>query len=317
MHVLFTTTSDFDVLVDDSLTGQDWLRAALIVVGAVVASMIANRLTRHALARWIGPGFASLITARLIGYLVFLLGLFYALNSLGIRVGPLLGALGLGGLVLALALQKVVENFVAAIILQTRRPFTVGDTVRIGDELGIVTDIDSRTTVLRGLDGTVIRIPNVTVVADTITNLTRHPSRRSSLVVGVTYDTNLAEATESLHTAVSLVESILADPPPSILLTAFSSSSIDFTILYWHASDVPSELAARHELVMAVHHTFSSNGITIAFPQVVVWTGSEGTGEPIYPGPLQPPRAERVGPSTGEPADGRRPGSWRRSRRGP
>ena len=70
------------------------------------------------------------------GYLLFLIGLFYALTSLGVQVGPLTGAIGLGGLVLALALQKLVENFFSGLILQARRPFRVGDTVLLGDHLG-------------------------------------------------------------------------------------------------------------------------------------------------------------------------------------
>ena len=123
---------------------------------------------------------------------MFLIGLSYALTVLGVRVGPLLGALGLGGLVLALALQGVVGNFVSSVILQTRRPYTVGDTVLLDGHVGVVEDIDSRTTQVRGLDGTHIRIPNVNVAGATIVNLTRNPVRRSSLAVGVAYETDLA-----------------------------------------------------------------------------------------------------------------------------
>ncbi|MCB0996144.1 MAG: mechanosensitive ion channel family protein [Acidimicrobiales bacterium] len=285
---LATAAQAADTLIDDSLTGKDWLQAGLIVVAAIVAAVVTHRVSRRTLSRWIGTGFAALTTARLVSYLVFLLGVFYALNSLGVRVGPLLGALGLGGLVLALALQKVVENFVAGIILQTRRPFTVDDTVRIGDHLGVVSDIDSRTTVLRGLDGTIMRIPNGTVVADAIVNLTRNPTRRSSLTVGVAYDTNLTTATEAIREAAALVEHVLADPAPSVLLTSFESSSIEFTVYYWHASDVPSELAARHELIASIHHVLTAAGIVIAFPQMVVWPAPEPAAESIYPDPPMP-----------------------------
>jgi small-conductance mechanosensitive channel len=228
---------------------------------------------------------AAIITARFIGYLLVLVGLIYALNTLGVRVGPLLGALGLGGLVLALALQKVVENFVGALILQTRRPFTVGETVMLDDQTGIVTDIDSRTTVLRGLDGTMIRIPNGSVLASTIINLTRSPARRSQLQVGVAYDTNLDRATETLNAAVTRVRRVLKDPPPLVVLHEFGTSSIDFTIYYWHASDVPSELATTHDLMLAIHHAFADNDITIAFPQVVVWPGHEADANPYDAAP--------------------------------
>ena len=215
------------------------------------------------------------MTSRLSAYAVFLLGIFYSLTSLGVRVVPLLSALGIGGIVLALAMQRVVENFVASVILQTRRPFTVGDTVELDGRIGVVEDIDSRTTQIRGLDGIHIRIPNVNVVTSAIVNLTRAPSRRSTLTVGVAYPTNLIRATEALTQALERVPRVLTEPPPTVHLDGFGDSSIDFTILYWHASDVPSELAARHDLVIAVHQALARANIEIPFPQLVVWSGTE------------------------------------------
>ena len=80
-----------------------------------------------------------------------------------------------GGLVLALALQGVAENFFGALILQSRRPFTIGDTVELGEHIGVVKDIDSRTVVLRTLAGTWIRVPNSKVLEDPIVTLTAEP----------------------------------------------------------------------------------------------------------------------------------------------
>jgi small conductance mechanosensitive channel len=185
--------ADFEGLVDDSLGSADWIRAGAIVLGSIVVAVIANRVARKVGERTIGPGFASLLIARTIGYVIVLVGIIYALGGLGVRIGPLLGALGLGGLVLALALQGVVENFFGALILQSRRPFTVGDTVELGEHVG-VKDIDSRTVVLRGLDGTWIRIPNSKVLKDPIVTMTTEHLRRSRLTVGVAYDTDLERA---------------------------------------------------------------------------------------------------------------------------
>lgn len=279
-------TDDGDQILDDPLTSVDWVQASLIIVGSIVLAVIISKILRKAIAHGIGPGFAAIILARLTSYVVFLIGLSYALTTLGVRVGPLLGALGLGGLVLALALQKLVENFVASIILQARRPFTMGDAVILDEYTGIVSDIDSRTTLLRGLDGSHVRIPNSTVVSSTIVNLTREPVRRSSMLVGVAYDSNLEAATDALRAAIDRVPRVLRKPPPSINLTSFSSSSIDFNILYWHRSDIPSELAARHDLMIAVHHALIDDNITIAFPQVVVWDGGDSVSDPY----AHPPR---------------------------
>ena len=270
---------DFGELVDDSLTGADWIRAGIVVVASIVLAVVLNRIARSIGERTIGPGFASLLIARTIGYVVVLVGIIYALGGLGVRIGPLLGALGIGGLVLALALQGVVENFFGALILQSRRPFTIGDTVELGDHVGVVKDIDARTVVMRGLDGTWIRIPNSKVLGDPIVTMTAEPIRRSRVTVGVAYDTDLARATEVIVSALDRVARICDDPPPLVVLRSFGDSSIDFDVDVWHASDVPAERAARHDVILAIHQAFAAEGITIAFPQVVVWPG-ETEGEP-------------------------------------
>lgn len=289
-----TTVED---LLDRGLSGGDWVTAGGILLGSIAIAILANRIARALVARSVGAGFGAIITARIIGYLIFLIGLVYALNRLGVRVGPLLGALGLSGLVLALALQKVVENFVGALIIQTRRPFTVGDTVELDDHVGVVTDVDARTVVLRGLDGSMIRIPNLEVLSGSIVNMTRESARRSELSVGVAYDSNLEDATRVLSEAVGRVPRIRTNPRPQVLLRRFGDSSIDFTIFYWHTSDVPSELATTHDLMLAVHHGLADAGITIAFPQMVIWPGHDAADNPydsdpseVYTGqPAEPP----------------------------
>ncbi len=273
-----------EVLVDGSLTSGDWLRAGAILLATILVSIIVSRLLRRVISHGLGTGFASIMLARLASYVAFLVGLFYALTTLGVRVGPLVGALGLGGLVLALALQRVVENFVSSIILQARRPFTIGDTVQLDGWTGVVADIDSRTTLLRALDGSHVRLPNSTVTSTTIVNLTREPRRRSSLEVGVAYETDLVRARETLTEAIARVPRVRTDPVPSVNLVDFGDSSIGFSILYWHDSDVPSELAARTDLMIAVHQALTAAEITIAFPQMVVWSGIEQN--PAY---VEPP----------------------------
>lgn len=265
-----------DLLADDTLTGSDWIRASSILAGSIVIAVVVSRVLRRVIAHGIGSGFASIVMARLASYIVFLVGLFYALTALGVRVGPLIGALGLGGLVIALAMQRFVENFVSSIILQARRPFTIGDTVELDGHTGVVVDIDSRVTILQALDGTQVRVPNASVVSSTIVNLTREPIRRSTVEVGVAYDSDLQRAHEVLVGALSRVPRVLAEPPPVVNVTGFDDSSIGFSIFFWHRSDVPSELAARTDVSIAVHQALDDAGITIAFPQVVVWTGTSG-----------------------------------------
>ena len=302
--------SDSEALLDDPLTHADWIKAGIVLVCTLVLAAVVSRILRRVVARGIGHGFASILTSRFSAYAVFIIGLSYALTVLGVRVGPLLGALGLGGLVLALALQGVVGNFVSSVILQTRRPYTVGDTVELDGHVGVVEDIDSRTTQIRGLDGTHIRIPNANVAGATIVNLTREPVRRSSLLVGVAYDTDLQQSTEAIYAALERVPRVLSEPAPAVNLEGFGDSSIGFNVLYWHASDVPTELAARHDLVLAIHREFAACSITIAFPQVVVWSGQQGPDR-LYGGEVVDVRAPYPGLDQPESEQERRGPQWR------
>lgn len=276
--------ADIDVLDTSSITTSDWILAGAVLVATLAIAVVVSRLVRRGITHAVGDGLLAGLVARVAAYITVALGATYALTVLGVRVMPLLGALGLGGLVLALALQKVVENFIGALIIQSRRPFTVGDTVDLEGIIGVVVDVDGRETVLSGLDGTEYRIPNGTVIATEIHNLTRNPARRSELIVGVAYDTDLEAAHAAILAGLSKVRRVLDDPPPLVVLHQFGSSSIEFSAYIWHASDVMSEIAARHDAIVAVHREFADNDIVIAFPQVVVWSGQARDAGP-YPGP--------------------------------
>lgn len=270
-----------EVLADPSVSGSDWLTALGILIATIILAFAVSKLLRRIIGRGIGHGFASIIVARFASYITFLLGLFYAMATLGVQVGPLLGALGIGGIVFALALQGVAENFVSSVILQARRPFTIGDSVEIDGHVGVVLDIDARTTLIRAVDGTLVRMPNSNVAATTTINLTREPVRRSTMKVGVAYDTDLQQARTILLDALDRVPRVLSEPAPAVHITGFDDSSIGFEILYWHASDVPSAFAARTDLAIAVHEALDAEGVEIAFPQMVLWSG-ENDASPVY-----------------------------------
>ncbi|MYE09440.1 MAG: mechanosensitive ion channel, partial [Acidimicrobiaceae bacterium] len=145
-------------------------------------------------------------------------------------------------------------------------------------------------------------------------NLTRETVRRSSLAVGVAYDTDLQQATDAIYEALDRAPRVLPEPEPAVNLDGFGDSSIGFNVLYWHASDVPSELATRHDLVLAIHQAFAASSITIAFPQVTVWSG-QPRPDRLYGGSVGDVRVEYPGLDTTEAGQGRRAGAWRRGGR--
>jgi small conductance mechanosensitive channel len=96
---------------------------------------------------------AAVALGRFVGFVFAAVGLVYGLSVLGVRLAPLVGALSVGGLALALAGQTILANFLGSIILQLRRPFRRGDQVSTNGCEGTVEDVNFRTVVLRTFDG--------------------------------------------------------------------------------------------------------------------------------------------------------------------
>ena len=119
-------------LLTEGVTAGDAVRAAAVFVVAVVVAVV----VRRTLVRYVdqqGSRHMGRLLGRFLSVVVVVLGAVYALDLLGVRIGPLLGALGVGGIALAFAAQDILQNLVAGVLLQVRRPFRVGDQIVSGD----------------------------------------------------------------------------------------------------------------------------------------------------------------------------------------
>lgn len=262
------------------LDAADWITAGVVLVVGVVGSAVAARLVGRVLVRRGIEGFAGDLVGRLLGYLVLALGLFYALSVLGVRVGPLLGALGIAGVALAFALKDILENFLAGVLLQVRRPFDRGDQIVTGDHEGTVIEVNARSVVIEQPSGERVVVPSSSLINDPIVNLTAHPLRRTTLEVGVAYGTDLERARQVIGDAVAGVEGASGGPAPEVLVVAFGESSIDLAVRYWHGSTIASMWTVRDEVARAVKAALDREGIDIPFPQRVLRWAADGGGRP-------------------------------------
>ncbi|MDX1469820.1 MAG: mechanosensitive ion channel family protein, partial [Acidimicrobiia bacterium] len=212
--------------------------------------------------------------SRLIGRLVFglvvAIGLVYALNQVGVAIGPLLGLLGLLGLALALALQEVLSNFIAGVMLSLQRPFRVGDEIKTAGYEGRVEDVSLRTTTMRTFDGVQVHVPNATVWEEPIENFTTLGLRRTTLPVGVGYETDLDATKALLVETVRSVEGVEADPAPQAFVHEFGDSSINYAVHYWHQPQRASEWSVRDEVARKIKKALDKADVEIPFPQLVL-----------------------------------------------
>src|SRR5262249_9590426 len=130
-------------VVASNLTIGDWVAAGLILLVAILAGRVAKAGLFRAVHRGEEDAAAALVVvSRILSSVAVVVGLLYALGVLGVRLGPLVGALGIGGLAIAFAAQSVLANFLASVILQTRRPFKRGDQIETNDCSGTVEDVN-------------------------------------------------------------------------------------------------------------------------------------------------------------------------------
>ncbi len=264
-----TTTSSSDTpIVPSGINAADWIQAGVLVAIGLVLAVIVSRLIVKVVAAGHRSrrGVAHLL-GRLAGMLVFAAGVVYALNTLGVRIGPLLGALGIVGIALAFALQDILENLVAGIILQARNPFRYGDQLETGDWEGTVEDVNFRAVVLHTFEGTRVVLPSSTVLKDPIHNLTAFEKRRTSVSVGVAYGADLDEAGEIIARATTAAEHVEPDPEPEVFVEELGESSVNFSVRFWHRPEVATKWRARHAVLTGVYRALGEAGIEIPFPQ--------------------------------------------------
>ncbi len=247
-------------------------RVPLFVLGALVllVMLLATRLTIKGVERGMRRARIDHTVERLISNLLRVslvtAAILLALTVAGISVGALLAGVGLAGLALAFALQNILENFVAGLLILIRRPFRRGDQITSNEFSGVVMDIDLRVTRLRVFDGEEVMIPNATVFTEPITNLTRLGSRRTQVIVGIDYrdDHNAVQAL--LLDAVADVPGVLEAPGPEVLLFEFAESSVDVEVSYWTAPDIRTVRHVRHRVLAACKTAIEDAGMTIPWP---------------------------------------------------
>jgi small conductance mechanosensitive channel len=240
--------------------------ALLVLVVALVLSRLTVRGVERGMRRGKVDGTAQRLVSMLLNVSLVIASILLAMSVAGISVGAALAGLGLAGLALAFALQSILENFVAGLLILIRKPFRHGDQIISGEFEGTVEDIDLRVTRLVDYDGELVLIPNATVFTETLINLTRRGRRRTRVTVGIDYRDDHDAAGEILRTAVIATEGVLSDPPPNAWVVELGESSVDFEVNYWTAPDIRSVRTTQDRVLRACKTAVESAGMTIPWP---------------------------------------------------
>jgi len=299
-----------EVALDTSVASARWhgrvttvlVVAAVISVTMVLASVAAEAIAHLSERSALGVGVTGLAqtTSRAT---VFAVGLLVLLAALGVQIAPLLTALGVGGLAVALALQDTLANLFSGIHLLADRPIRVGDYIKLPDAgEGFVIDIGWRSTRMRTLGNAVLIAPNQTVAKATITNYSL-PDDKLSLGLRVSVDNSVdpdrvqAILLDEARRAVGQVPGLLEEPAPSVSLSpGFGESSLDWSVGYAVATYV-DQFQVQHELRRRIVQRFHAEGLPLAVPVRSVRVNGSAPDDGSVPDQREAPKASAFPPA--------------------
>ncbi|MGV4985953.1 mechanosensitive ion channel family protein [Streptomyces sp. NRAIS4] len=257
------------------------LEVWLILVVTLSAARVISGLVSSVTQSRSGVAGSATIFVNITRVLVLAIGFLVVLQTLGISIAPLLTALGVGGLAVALALQDTLANLFAGIHILASKTVQPGDYIRLGSgEEGYVVDINWRQTTVRQLSNNLVVIPNGQLAKANMTNFT-HPEQRLTVLVqaGVGYDSDLEHVervtAEVVAEVMREVEGAVPDHEPAIRFHTFGDSRIGFTVILG-VGEFSDQYRIKHEFIKRLHRRYRAEGITVPPPTRTV-TLQQGT----------------------------------------
>jgi small-conductance mechanosensitive channel len=265
-----------------------WIDRGVAAVVILSASLALASFLVHLIRSRSAPGLGLLSTNTLIENTIRVaivgLGILAILGEMGVAITPLLTALGVGSLALALALQPTLTNLFAGFHITLARLIRVGDYVELDNgQRGYVVDINWRSTLIRELADNTIVLPNSRLAEMIVKNYSL-PGEEHGVTVNVTvaYGADLERAQEVAMQAAREVQratpGAVADAEPSAQYAAFQDSGVQLGV-FLRVQTVRDRVRVSHEFIQLVHRRFREAGIEIPLPQRVVHVHPTGADE--------------------------------------
>lgn len=281
-------------------------------VSAVLVLMLALWVSSLLEARLLAGATDNLsirkMAANALRALLLFVGLMFAMSAAGIdltALGVLGGAIGVG---IGFGLQKLAANYISGFVILAERSMRIGDMVKVDNFEGLITDISTRYTVIRALNGRESIVPNEMMITQRIENASLADTRVAVTTdVQVAYGTDLGVLMPRIVDAVLAVPRVLADPAPGVLLTAFAADGLQLRVAFWIADPQNGQLGPVSGVNLALLRLFDEMGVEVPYPQRVVrHVMSDGSAAPgIYGDVAAPPQATQPTPVAAPRAPGR------------
>jgi len=222
---------------------------------------------------------APLVGRTLRVFIIAIGGIIIIQNLTGVKIGPLLASLGIGGLAVALAARDSIANFFGTITILFDKPFQVGERIVIDQYDGVVESVGFRSSRVRTLTGHLVSIPNEKIVNSSLENIGRRPHIRWLTNIGITYDT----PPEKAERAAQIIQEILEnhegmeeDFPPRVYFNGFNDWSLNILVIAWyHPPNYWDYQAWLQKTCLQIMQRFKAEGIDFAFPTKTIYLAND------------------------------------------
>lgn len=208
----------------------------------------------------------QMIIKKIVKYSFYIIVIIYVLGLFGVKLSAIWGAAGIAGVAIGFAAQTSVSNLISGLFVLTEGSLKVGDVIIVDGITGIVDAISLLSVRVHTLDNQMVRIPNSSIINNSLTNNSYHDKRRLTLNVSISYNNDMTTALEALKKAPALCPSVLTDPEPAVWFDGFGDSGINMTIAAWFKP--ANFIQAKNELYIAMKKVFDEAGIEIPYNQL-------------------------------------------------
>ena len=243
--------------------------ALIVILLTAGLSKLTRSITRRGFKRTkLRKSLKELFTL-LISLFVWVLGIMIAAVIVfpGLTPASMLAGLGIGSVAIGFAFKDVFENFLAGIIILFRREMRIGDYIECEDIEGQVDQIAIRESHIRQTDGQLVIVPNSILFKNPVTVRTSLEKRRVTVICGVAYDVDLAEARSVIQKAVEACDTVEQDEKPiQVFAKEFGDSSINFEVTWWTGSKPVDVRSSRDQVISSIKLALDAANIEIPFP---------------------------------------------------
>ena len=247
------------------------LSALLIFVLSLYLARLLSNFLKRVLQRRRAPAGVVQLLGQLALWSIIVAGIITALQQF-VDVTAFLTGLGILGFTVGFALQDIMKNFAAGVILLLQQPFHVGETIGVKGFDGTVVAIDLRSTEMKATDGRVVILPNADVLANPIINYSRANQRRVELSLNLSHASKPDSVRQIILNAIESVPGFVKEPAPIIVFNNLTDHAVELNANFWVDVTKNDPYHAKDAVLLKVMSAFTEQGIEIPHPAQAVYS---------------------------------------------